>query len=197
MMISQVMQQLFGPVLQGSHGDSDRALGGDQGAEFAGLMAEGDDSPIGAEGAAKGATDSPLNTIATPDPAAGTAAVIAGQFNLPAAVQVAASFQNYEMPSPVALHDTAGESPGAANPNPTLLPNAPPVLTADATLGLAAQVDAGDGRGPFGQGGIGIDPSLLGGSSAEGLPDLVDLAGKLTPPLCAKPHADSKCFRRR
>ena len=56
-MISQVMQQLFGPVLQGSHGDSDRVLGGDQGDEFAGLMAEVDDSPIGAEGAAKGAAE--------------------------------------------------------------------------------------------------------------------------------------------
>ena len=182
-MISQVMQQLFGPVLQGSHGDSDPVLGGDQGAEFAGLMAEGDDSPVGAEGATKGATDSPLPIIATPDPAASTPAVIAGQFNLPASAQVAASFQSYEMPSFVALQDSAGESASAASANAaTLLPNAPSVLTADATLGLAAQVDAGDGRGPFGQGGIGIDPSLLGGSSAEGLPDFADLAGKLTPP---------------
>lgn len=192
-MISQVMQQLIGPVLQGANGDSDGQLGGDQGDEFAGLMAEGDDSLIMAEGAAKGATDNLLAPIAMPEPAATIPAapipaVIAVQFNLPAAAEVAANFQSYEMLRPIYVQNTVGENPIPANPNAGIIvPNAPIPLAADSKLDLGAsaaleKVEGGNGRGLFGQSAVVIASSLEGGSSVQGLPDLADGAGKLMPP---------------
>ncbi len=180
-MISQVMQQLFGPVLQGSNGDSNGPLGGDQGDEFAGLMAEGDDSQVVAEGAAKGATDSSLPPIAMPEPAASTPAVIAGHFNSPAIAEVAANFQSYEMLRSIDVENMLGESPIPYNPN------APMALAADSKLDLVASIDlekveGGYGRGPFGQSAVVIDPSLGGGGSIQGLPDSAAGAGKLMPP---------------
>ncbi len=192
-MISQVMQQLIGPVLQGATGDSDSQLGGDQGDEFAGLMAEGDDSLIMAEGATKGATDNLLAPIAMPEPAATIPAapipaVIAVQFNLPAAAEVAANFQSYEMLRPIYVQNTVGENPIPANPNAGMIvPNARIPLAADSKLDLAAstalgKVEGGNGRGLFGQSAVVIAPSLEGGSSVHGLPDLADGAGRLMPP---------------
>ena len=186
-MISQVMQQLFGPVLQGANGDSDSPLGGDPGDEFAGLMADGDDSFIGADGAAKGATDSPLPPTTMPEPAATIPTVMAVQFNLPAAVEVAANFQSYEMHRPLDAHNTGGEGPILTDPNAApLLPNAPITLAADSTLDLLAStalgVEGGNGSGLFGQSAIVIDPSLAGGGSIEALPNLATEAGKLMPP---------------
>ena len=187
-MISQVMQQLFGPVLQGANGDSDSPLGGDQGDEFAGLMAESDDSFIGADGAAKGATDSPLPPTAMPEPAATIPTVIAVQFNLPTVAEVAANFQNYGLHRPIDAQNTVGESPFLADPNAApLVPNALIALAADPKLDLVAstalgKVEGGNGSGLFGQSAIVIDPSLVGGCSIEALPNLATEAGKLMPP---------------
>jgi hypothetical protein len=60
-----------------------------------------------------------------------------------------------------------------------IVPNAPIPLAADSKLDLAAstalgKVEGGNGRGLFGQSAVVIAPSLEGGSSVQGLPDLAD-----------------------
>jgi len=187
-MIAQVMKQLFGPVFQGASGDIHRPMGGDQGDDFAGLMAEGDDSPLGAEGEVKAVTDSPLPPTATPELASQTQAVIAVQFSLGAAVELPANLQRQDILGAVAVQDKAGESPTAPNPSDAPLgPNAPPVLVAEHQVDLMAsaafaKVGGGEGRGPLRQGVVMIDPSIAETPSDEGMPDLVELAQKLAAP---------------
>lgn len=187
-MIAQVMQQLFGPVFQGASGDIHRPVGGDQGDEFAGLMAEGDDSPLGAEGEVKAVTDSPLPPMATPELASSTPAVIAVQFSLGAALELPANLQRQDILGAAAVQDKAGESPTAPNPSDLpLLPNAPPVLVAEPQVDLMAsaafaKVGGGEVRGPLRQSVVMIDPSIAGTPSDKGMPDLVELVQKRAAP---------------
>ncbi len=185
-MIAQVMQQLIGPVFQRASGDSVSPQGGDQGAEFAGIVAEGDDSLRAAEGVTKGVTDIPPPPTAMPELMSQTPAVTAVQFGFAGAVETPTSLQNQQMLSAIAVQDRAGASATAGSPNAAPhVPNALTVLAAEPQPDMVAsvafaKVDGGEARAALGQGGVVIDPSLVGTSSAEGLPDLAQMVRQVT-----------------
>ncbi len=190
-MIAAVMQQLFGPVLQGQNGETGETTGGDQGDEFAGLMAEGDDSPIAAEGAVKSAAEGAVSPTALPDLIAQAPAVIAVQFTMPSAEDMPMAAQSLPMPSGMAAQDRLSHSALAADPVAAfILPAAAASHSADnlpdmQATAAAPKGDLGDARPVLPHGTVVIDPILTApnslGADVADVPDLAEMARKAQP----------------